>query len=166
MKTELTTDNRDHLGLLMDSCLTSTVRFVLCGDPARPVVSYAELHFSMANALRSARVMDREIARQLGGDLDWWQHVEEGSLVQGVRFARNVVEHERAELVDVARPRHRGIDREAIWDVAWANYRPDRPGRPGEAEYRERFAGQPIPSVLAALNQPLLDGGMKVLGFV
>lgn len=176
---------RQHLGLLADSCLIATSRFLTGGDkarrlnsltarnledperyryePSKDFVSYAELHGLMAGALRSARVMDKEVIRLLDGNLDWWHGMDQGRLIPGLRYARNVVEHERAELVRLGGLGREGVERGVIWDLTWEQHQATRSGRYGEAEYGEHFAGQPIATVLAALNPPLLSGALEAL---
>ena len=136
-------------------------------DPSDDPVSASDLYLALRAALAASRPVDRRLSELLGGG-DWWTRMERERTppdrltpraVPAMRYARNAVEHDDADLIafEHGEPRNRG--RRIPWECIWADFRASR--TTGMEAYRAELLGESISTTLAGVGAVYLGAAIR-----
>ena len=124
-------------------------------DPRDEPVTPGDLYAALGNALRAGRVIDLRLSEHLGGG-EWWREAEFGDRVPGLRYARNAVEHDQAELIAFPKAEPTLHGRSVARECIWRDFKANR--QSGRASYQQTMVGQNIVLTLTALNVAFTQG--------
>lgn len=128
-------------------------------DPFEHPVSLAALYAALGDAVRWARAIDQRLSREMG-DRCWWQPIDNGELVPATRYARNAVEHDWAQALDLGGREETLVRGDVMRHVKWA--RIDASRKTGRRYYEEYLLGKPVTLTLLALQVVLLNSALAV----
>lgn len=135
-------------------------------DPAKDQIPISAVFIALFEACNWSTSLDDRLRREwppsISPGIDWWQHVPNGGLARGMRYARNAVHHDWAQAITF--PGDFDTGRFAVSAWAWdEELRPDRPDPHGEAAYKAHLAGKSAMVTLSHLTAVYAEALARVI---
>jgi hypothetical protein len=111
-------------------------------DPFDDPVNAADVHSTLAEAVRSARAVDVRVKRETD-DPEWWREYPDGEKVPALVYVRDAMEYQGADPVGL--PPEPRWNRSMIEELTWLPLTESRRGgkvRYGVTEYGEQLVGE------------------------